>query len=428
MPAGIGGFGWRAISVDQLPLAHYCQGSEFMADGPVTPLDLDNGLFENSMYEMWHAERMAEIIRPDVSRLQSAARTAGRILTGRASLRHFWQATLDNSHVNPVLTADDSLHRYLDTSQPMALDEQLVATGTFWRGLTMQQPDISPNNDQRQSLQAALDFESGWRVVPTPMLNSYGRMTLALIAKHRMLLHNLDPDAPVLALPGEQPFADILYRLPSSYDHHWWARKPEILGGGQPKDAHIKEQLVIANRVPRSDMPIKQAVVTRADMIHWLQWGDRSRYEKRQAGNLVCDSGIDWTYPVIDVSPNPPPTPATAGELHELSSPYAFPETLLAIDLMHQLTGYDASNTNPRRAQPSRVVFSNEGIYRVRPGEVPELQFVVGVGNIAVQGKNGITRALSLQPWHHQRQDDELFRIRPSFNETYNGMRRDIAL
>jgi hypothetical protein len=85
---------------------------------------------------------------------------------------------------------------------------------------------------------------------------------------------------------------------------------------------------------------------------------DQDTFQKQlvDSGHAVHDATV-WTFPVMDVAVQSPRTNDTAGNLHQKVNPVVTPESLIAMQLLHQANG----TPNPQWC----VDFANEAVYKL---------------------------------------------------------------
>jgi hypothetical protein len=225
------------------------------------------------------------------------------------------------------------LVEYLDPETELSLAEQMDTMSEFWGAVGYTIPELDA--EQNAKLESVITTSPDKRILPTPLMSLEERKAAAEKAR-TFTDHQFGDDYQALWAPTDIWTYGKLLRDPEG-----------IVGDG------------FAMRYRTTD----GSLVGRGSYIDGLL----------AAGQAVqAEDGTVWTFPVMDVRVHSERAGATAGALYDEVDPIATPESLIALNILHQANGTPNGSWEPD--------FSNEATYEVEPsGEVKALSRPVSV-------------------------------------------------
>lgn len=237
------------------------------------------------------------------------------------------------------LALEEHLPLFLDPESEIAPSFQLIVMKEFWKTLGCSVPELTL--EQKTKLEKELAEHPDRRVIPTPLTDSAktDRKNIAEDAKAQF---------------GKNKFhetEDPLWTPDNSWTYGKLLSDPET----DVKDGNTTYGLRYK--------AVGGGLVKRSEYLASL----------KESGQAVeAEDGTIWTFPVMDVQIQSPRNYTTTRNLHSEVSPTATPESLIAMQLLHQAIG----TPNPEWS----VDFANEAVYELKKdGSVKELVSVASV-------------------------------------------------
>ena len=251
------------------------------------------------------------------------------------------------------------ISRLLDPETHLDITDQLSVMREFWGNLGYQLPPLSKY--QLGDLAEAAESQPGHRVVPT-LLSSLIRRRA--IVKRALTL----PDQ--ASIPGDnelwRPDKNSVYRK------LLWRPENSVIVGDKTYGLRFKTEA--------------GDIVSRAAHLALLK--ETGRAVEAKKGNV-------WTFPVMDVRFRSKRTFDTAGNLYPSVDFITAPESLIAVQLLHQASGI----ANPEQTGPLdfgwEADFANEAVYELDEAGNPKALFSVASVSWALN-----ERHIGLGDWH----------------------------
>ncbi|MEI9914314.1 MAG: hypothetical protein WDN66_05075 [Candidatus Saccharibacteria bacterium] len=237
------------------------------------------------------------------------------------------------------LALEEHLPAFLNPEVDFAPSYQLEVMGEFWNTLGFKVPELS--DEQKTSIEQELAEHPDRRVIPTPLLHLEARKALVQASRDEF---------------AKNEFAQ-------TGDPLWTSDKGWIYGEllADP-ETDVK---VGSTTYGMRYKTVTGGIVKRAEYIDNL----------KAAGQAIVDEeGTIWAFPVMDVRVKSPrnSTSLAARSLYSEVRPTATPESLIAMQLLHQANG----TPNP----DWEVDFANEAVYELKKnGDLKGLVSVAGV-------------------------------------------------
>ncbi|HEX5456494.1 MAG TPA: hypothetical protein VFW77_03965 [Candidatus Saccharimonadales bacterium] len=274
-------------------------------------------------------ELLAEVER----RVQTEGLVLPESLVGAAATA----SELDEPSLDQTMLKN-KVEGFIDPDSDMDLDEQLGVMAEFWQNLGMNSPELS--DEQKASIADTMEKNPGKRVVPTPLLDLKGRQDIATLARGLFPANKFNVSRDPLWVPDETRRYGRLLRDP---------------------DGKVKEDRTIYGLGYK--LPNGEQAVGRTHFIDAMA----------DSGQAVAgDDGTVWVYPVIDVSVDRPRSKDKTVDLYEAVDPTVTPDTVIALQLLHQVNGTPHFRPD--------VDFANEAIFVLSTrGNPKSLARVAGV-------------------------------------------------
>jgi hypothetical protein len=232
---------------------------------------------------------------------------------------------------------------FLDPETAPNTTEQLALMGEFWTKLGYKLPKLSKT--QWAELTKSVEAHPEQRLVPAPLLSLKERTVMGRRA---------------WVFPKQQfgPYNESLDTPPESWKYGQLLRDPASVVRDKYKAYALRY------KTPGGALASREAYIA----------------SLKEAGQAVtAKDGVTWVFPIMDVRVTDKRTKSNPSKLHEVVSPIATPESLIATQLLHQANGTPSPELS--------IDIVNEAVYQLdeKTGDPAD---PVGIGCVYWHARN----------------------------------------